>query len=380
MTDSVAIIGLGASGLMAASLLGMEAFVLEKNDTAGKKLILTGGGKCNYTHDAEPDELLEAYYDRRNFVRPALYAFPPRKIRSYFQSLGIDSVTFENGKVFPKSLKATDIRDTLERKAGRIFYGQKVCRIAKKDGVFHIFTSERTFKAGHVIMATGGFTYRETGSEGDGYFLLENLGHTIVPPRPALGQLFLEGHPLKEAAGITIPVTIRKGRNRISSSAVITEKGLSGPAAEDFSRFMDGKETIGITFLDIGKETIKRKSGKAMLKNALDLPERLTEALLGELSYKRIADLTAGELEKICRTLSDYEVPASVPTLSAMGTTGGISTSEIDSRTMESRKVENLYITGELADVDAKCGGYSLTWAFASAYLAAQSIARNRKE
>lgn len=380
MSDAVAIIGFGAAGLMAGSLLGLEAYILEKKENAGKKLCLTGAGKCNFTHSGDVKELLSAYYEKKNFVRPALYDFPPEKIRDYFRKLGIESVVQENGKVFPKSMKAVDIRNVLSDHAGRVFYNQRVKRIVRSGEDFLIFTDDKIHKAGYVILATGGNTYPDTGSEGDGYQILKSLGHRIVPPRPALSQLFLEENPLKGASGITLPVTIEKGRLRIRESVVITEKGLSGPAAENFSRYIEGKEEICISFLDIDRNKIKKNGGKLLLKNALPLPERLLEALLGEVSHKKIADLTSKELLLIEDKLSRFRVNATVPTLSAMSTKGGVDTAEIDSKSMESKLVSNLYIVGEIMDVDAWCGGYSLTWAFASAYLAVKDIKRKKGE
>ena len=380
MNETVAIIGFGASGLMAGSLLGLEAYVLEKTGTAGKKLCLTGGGKCNFTHDASPAELLDAYYEKRNFVRPAIYAFPPEKIVEHMEKLGIDAIVNEEGKIFPRSLKAVDVRNALSNRAGKVFYGEKVKRIIKKDDEFLIFTEKDIYKAGYVLMCTGGNTFRDTGSEGDGYEILKALGHNIVTPRPALGRLNLEDNPLKGAEGITIPLTLTLGKVSMHGSAVITANGISGPVVENFSRYVHDKEKIRISFLDLDREEIKKNNGKAMLKNTLDLPERITESLLGELAFKKIADLSKRDINTVMSRIADLEINATVPSLTAMTTTGGVDTREIDSKTMMSKKVKNLYILGELCDVDAFCGGYSLTWAFASAYLAVQDIRRKKAE
>lgn len=380
MNETVAIIGFGASGLMAGSLLGLEAYVLEKTDTAGKKLCLTGGGKCNFTHDATPAELLDAFYEKRNFVRPAIYAFPPEKIVEHMRKLGIEAIVNDEGKVYPRSLKAADVRNALSNRAGKVFYGEKVKRIIKRDDEFLIFTDKDIHRAGYVLMCTGGITFRETGSEGDGYGMLKSLGHTIVPPRPALGRLILEDNPLRNAEGITIPITLSKGRIRMHGSAVITERGISGPVVANFSRYVNGKESIRIGFLDMDRNALKTRNGKAVLKNTLDIPEKVSAGVLGELAYKRIADLTRNDMNTVTDRLTGMEVRASVPVQTAFATAGGVDTSEIDPRTMESRKVKNLYILGELADVDAFCGGYSLTWAFASAYLAVADIRRKKSE
>ena len=289
---------------MAGACLGLEAFIIESGETEGRKLLLTGGGKCNFTHDLSPREMTEHYYDRKNFVRTALYDFSPDDIIEWFENAGVRSFVLDNGKVFPESGRAQDIRNALSSRAGKIFYEEKVRAVEKHDGVFFIHTDRRIHKARHVIVATGGNTYPQTGSDGSMFPILKALGHTVVTPQPSLSQLFIEGDRLKKAEGITLNLTIRKGKEEMTDSAVITAKGISGPLAENFSHYVTGKEEVRIEFLRISKEEIKALPAKSMLKNALPVEKRIIESLFPDLEGKRIADLNKKELERISRDLS----------------------------------------------------------------------------
>lgn len=378
MTDSIAIIGMGASGLMAGSILGLEAFCIEKNSVEGKKLLSTGQGKCNFTHAMDEKDLIEHYYEASRFVKNAIYAFPPKKIISYFDSLGVPSVTLENGKVFPKSMNASDIRNALSGRCGKIFYCQEVVSLEKKDGIFFIKTDKDLFKARYVIVATGGVSAPRTGSDGRMLSLLSSMGHSITPLYPTLCPIRLE-RPFSKAEGISLPIKIKAGKREMTDSAVITKDGISGPLAENFAHFLTPGMTVSLSFIEMDAQGIKKLKQREMLKNALALPDRLVSALFGLLAEKRVADLNKEELQLIANTLSSQTTKAWAMKEGAMSNRGGVDRKEIDPATMESKIVENLFITGEAADVDAMCGGYSLTWAFSSAFLAAKAI-REKKE
>lgn len=378
MTDSVAIIGMGASGLMAGSILGLEAFCIEKNGTEGRKLLSTGQGKCNFTHDFDAGEMTECYYEASRFVRHAMYAFPPKSIISYFGKLGVSSVVMENGKVFPKSMRAADVRNALASRCGKIFYNHEVTGLEKKDGIFLIRSGGDTFKARHVIVSTGGVSAPSTGSDGGMLDILSSLGHTITPLHPTLCPIRFE-EPFQNVEGISLEMRIRAGRKEMKTRAVITKNGISGPLAEDFAHFIDPGMEVRISLMDADAGTIKGLKQKEKLKNALPLPDRLVSSILGSLAEKRVADLTRQELATISNSLSNRITKAWPEMDGAMSNRGGVDRSEMDPATMESRIVENLFITGEAVDVDAMCGGFSLSWAFASAFLAAKEI-KERKE
>ncbi len=376
--NKTAVIGLGSAGLMASSLLGSEAFSLEHMESAGKKLLITGGGKCNFTTHDETDVLVKRYYDKKNFVSPSLYAFPPRKIIKYLEELGVKAET-EGNKVFPQSRKAEDVRDALLRKCGPVYYNEKIAAIEKKDGLFHIATEKNSFTSRFLVIATGGITFKETGSDGSITPILKAFGHTIVPMKGVLSEIFIDSSPLSGAMGISIPLTLKKGKAEASGDAVITRGGISGPVAENFSHYIDNGDVITLKFLDLKRESFSSLSGNALLKNALPIPPRLLQVLLPTIADKRISDLTNKDKEIIITELSEKSIRVSINGKKSMCTKGGVSTKEIDRKTMQSRIVENLYFAGEAVDVDGECGGCNITWAFSSAYNASMNILKKKK-
>lgn len=370
-----AIIGGGASGLFAGSLLGKKAIILEKGEKAGRKLLLTGGGKCNFTHNLEAREMLSHYTNPR-FVSNAIYAFPPESIITYFQSLGIDSYTTDEGKVFPISDSASDVLYALESKC-QIKTDTNVLSISKSDGIFVLETSSGKIYSRNVILSTGGKNYEHTGSDGSGYKLASMLGHTIVKPTPALAPLRIKPD-LSKAEGISEEIAIRYEKKDYCGSVVITRNGLSGPLALDISYMFDREKDVTISFAKCNFEQMRKTHGKSLLKNALDLPERLTDALLGPIAGKKVAEITKKEERFISDSIERAPFKLQAMQKGAMSTHGGVSTSEIDPKTMQSKVVDGLFFTGDLIDVDAHCGGYSLSWAFSSAFLTSECIKKCR--
>ena len=379
MNNSTLIIGAGASGLMASSILGHEAFVLEHEKESGKKLLITGGGKCNFTAAEPVDSICSRFYEKKNFVSPTIHSFPPERIRDYFKELGVESIVENNGKVFPASGRAEDIRKALLKRSGVIFFSENILSIEKEEGLFHIKTDQKTYHAKYIIVASGGITFPDTGSDGSLNKIIRGLGHTFVPQHGTLTEIMTPTLPLFKAEGVSIPVTLRKGKVKLSGDAVITKRGISGPVAENFSHYLEPKDEMTIEFIPINRDSFSSLSSKTILKNALPLPERLIFTLVPELSSKRVLDLSNKEKDEIIKALSDNTVAIKLNERRAMCTKGGVSTDEINRKTMESKLVENLYFAGEVIDVDGQCGGYNLTWAFSSAFTAASSILRKKK-
>lgn len=368
-----AIIGGGASGLFAGSILGKKAIILERNNTIGRKLLLTGGGRCNYTHSSTLPELLEHYNASKRFIRPALYSLTPDDIIARFRSLGINPIVEENGKVFPYSGKSHSILDALEKECGTIITNCFIKEIRKENDAFILKSDKETISAKNVIVATGGNSYSQTGSDGYGYTIARKLGHTIINPTPALASLKISPN-LAKAEGISLPITIKLDKKEYSGDIVITKNGISGPLAEDISYMLSEERAIRISFTECNIKKLRETNAKSIARNAINLPDRLLTILLGELANKKLTTLTREEENFIQSTLTDFECNAKAIAKSAMSTHGGVSTVEINPKTMESKLVANLYFTGDIIDVDANCGGYSLTWAFASANLAAKAI------
>ena len=369
----VAIIGGGAAGLFAGAILGKKTIILEKGKRCGRKLLLTGGGRCNYTHDSTLPELLSHYNGKKSFIRPALYSLPPEKIIKRFKDFGIEPSFDENGKVFPLHGDSFSILNALETKC-RIKVACEVKAI-RKDKLFIIETNQGTITSDYLILAAGGNSYPHTGSDGSGYVLAHSLGHKIIPPTPALAPLKLS-RDLSKAEGVSLTVTVKIDKKEYKGDIVITKLGISGPLAEDISYMFPTERDIIISFVDINIEKLRRENGKSVVKNMMPLPDRLIRALLGELSDKKIAELKKEEESFILNQLTAMKCTAKAIARGAMSTHGGINVDEVDSKTMESKLISNLYFAGDILDIDANCGGYSLTWAFATAEVAANAILR----
>lgn len=378
---SVIIIGGGASGLFLHSLIPY-ALLIEKNSICGVKLLLTGNGACNITHDEDAASFVTHYYDKRRFVTPSIYALPPDALRSYFTSLGIDTYSRDDGKVFPVSGRSSDVRDALLGDARNILYETEVKRTMKEGETFRVETTKGAFTSKFLVIATGGMTYPKTGSTGDGYEFASSLGHSIIPPHPALVSLNI-GKDTSHIEGVSVEeVTLTVARKKETGPVVFTKHGIGGPAAENISHWITGKEDLTISLLpSFDGFILKRENGKTEAVTALRritrLPHSLLDFLFSDIGRKNTASLTKEDLSIIEERLTKLRVTASTDGVKrAMVTTGGVDTASVDSKTMESKKAEGLYFTGEVLDVDGECGGYNLTFAFASAFLAAEDIKR----
>lgn len=366
------IVGAGASGLFASSILGKKALVLDSNNKPGKKLLLTGGGRCNYTHCSSVEELVAHYRAPFNSIKRILYSLPPSSIISYFKELGIDEDITEEGKVFPLNKDAEDIVKVLS-KNGDIRLDEKVIKVDKDKNLFIVKTDKNTYLSENVLIATGCDAYKETGSDGKGIEFLKAFGHRTTPFTPALAPIELE-RKLIGAESITLDIEIKCNKDIVKGSALITRRGLTGPAAENISYLLDVFKDIEIKFLDISKEKIKAQNGKLLLKNALTLPSRLTETLLKDIANKKIANLTKRDLELIEKELMHYRTKARAIKEGAMTSFGGALLEDFNLKTMESKLTPDLYAAGDILSPSSDCGGYSLTFAFATAYIAANAI------
>ncbi len=382
----VVIIGGGASGLMLSSLLP-SSLLLEKMNQCGLKLLITGNGQCNITHDEEIREFITHYYEKKNFVSGAIYSFPPEKIREYFRERGVETTVRSDGRVFPSSFRSRDILTALLKSRGEIITGTPVKKVRKEDGLFITETGNESFSSPVLVIATGGMTYPRTGSDGDGYTFASSFGHTIITPRPALSPLRIN-RDTTPVEGVSVPsVTLRAGKKEVTGSIVFTRNGFSGPAAENISHWIGGKTELTVSFLpSFDVQKIKKENGKANVINTLPkltgLPHSLLGYLFPSLGSRNNASVTKEEMREIENTLLSWRVTADTAKTEdkAMVTRGGVDTSEINSRTFESRLVPGLYFTGEVIDIDGECGGYNLSFAFASAFLAAEDIRKRIQE
>jgi len=429
----ICIIGAGPAGLMAAIFsassatgkTGARTMVIEANKSSGQKLLLTGGGRCNLTHQATPKEFIRAFGDKGRFLSFCLHQFSSQYIQNFFAKLGLRLRLEKDGCVFPATDRAGDVRDVLftetKRHSVRFIFSTKVKSIAKHGECFTIERAGQKILTEKVIIATGGLSYPDTGSTGDGYKFAQHLGHTIIEPRASLVPLVaLESWP-SELAGtsvnnVKITASLNKKKIVVTGSMLFTHDGISGPAVLELSRlitdflppFGDTPERDALRCL--------RRSGKNPIKIAIDLASNINETAIekvilkqiGEHPKKTISGILAEFVPKrvskvLCRQLNFSEnlfanqlnknlrrkllhflkaVPLSIvrtrPIAEAMVTRGGVSTAEIESKTMESKICRGLYFAGEVIDVDGPCGGYNLQMCWSTGALAGLSAGQSK--
>ncbi|MCP4453835.1 MAG: NAD(P)/FAD-dependent oxidoreductase [Planctomycetes bacterium] len=391
----IAIVGAGPAGLSAAIHAAqsrhVQVFVLEANPMAGRKLLITGGGRCNLTHDLDPRAFQKSFCEGGRFLSYALHEYPVDHVVTFFKECGLAMRTEPNGCVFPVTDRASDVRDLLVKEAvtlGVQFkYGQSVTAIHKKGEQFLIRTAQETLVADRVILATGGQSYPQTGSTGDGYRFARGLGHTVVTPRPSLVPMVLNQSWPQEVAGTSLEhVTLTAMRDGKSVSAsgklVFTQNGVGGFAAQDMSRFLtddlpnpghpipvflDCLAQVSISQLDVQiRDLCQAQPKKAVHKLVSTLiPKRLAKAVLG---FCECPDtLLACQLSKpkrlaLAQTIKGIKLTV-IGTRSieeATVTRGGIDTGQISPKTMGSTLCPGLYFAGEMINVDGPCGGYHL--------------------
>lgn len=374
----IIIIGGGASGSFLASLLP-NSHLFEKTNRLCSKLLLTGNGACNITHDEEIRDFISHYYDKKNFISPAIYSFGPEKIKKYLKSKGVDTYSREDGKVFPTSNRAETIKAALTEDIKNIHLNEEVKKIEKLDSYFIVTTTKAEYKSKIVVIATGGASYPLTGSDGTFFPAIKALGHKIIPLRPALSALTTQSIDTHKIEGVTLNnVTLLHKGKRYSGSIVFTKRGISGPLAMNLSRSIENNDELTLISAQIDRDEIKKQNGKAKCINVLHemtaLPKAFLEAIV-PCPDKTIAELSKKDIQGIMEVISALKLIVKLDKLSlATVTKGGVDTAELDKKTFSSKIVDNLYIIGECTDVDGECGGYNLTYALASAYCAYKAI------
>ncbi len=410
------VIGAGPAGLMAAitaSARGLKVLVLEKNDRAGVKLMMTGGGRCNLTNVYyENIKDFAAVYEKAGpFLLSSFFRFGPKETMNFFEASGLSLKQEDNGRIFPADSRARSVLDFLLKLAldnsVQFKYSSEVKRIiSAKDGSKTIenieLNNKYLIKARNYIIATGGKSYPLTGSTGDAYKWLEGLGHTINRPRPGLKAVRFIDQEFKKLEGLSfsnvllnIEVGKKESSRKIISSSqgdiIFTKDSVSGPAALNLSLTIpdtNQEKLVVIDFfpdeteeaLNIRLQTIFHK-GKKGLKNSLSeiIPTRFIDFLLPSLNIK--GDSLANSVSKKDRELIVSKLKSFAIKIrpdedfsQAMITIGGVSLKEIETNSFKSKLVSNLYIIGEVLDVAAPTGGYNLQLAWTSGYLAASDL------
>lgn len=408
--NRVVIIGGGAAGLMAASrarLHADEVTVIERNRICGRKLRITGKGRCNITNIADTDEIMDNITSNRKFMYSALGAFSNYDVIALMEDLGVATKVERGGRVFPVSDSAKDVADALWRSASGKnvrYITAKALAIEASDGKIRAVRYEGgRVEADSVILATGGKSYPLTGSDGSGYALCAALGHTIVELKPSLVPLVCREKFCAELMGLTlknVELTVLENGKKIYSDfgeLLFTHFGISGPIVlsasahmrnfgkSDYEVRIDMKPALDEKQLDARILRDFGEAGKKHLINAMDklLPKAIIPVIIeraGVPAHKAAGQLTHGERQKICRAMKSFAltVVKTRPIDEAIITAGGVRCSEINPSTMESKIVGGLYFAGEIIDVDAYTGGYNLQIAFSTGYLAGESAgARN---
>ncbi len=400
----VVVVGGGPAGLFCAARLPADrtVVVLERMAEPGRKLLLAGSGQANLTHEGDLAAFLDRYGDHGRFLRHALRSFSNTALAAWFAERGVPLETRSDGKVFPASRRADDVLEALRaacRENGvQIVRNARVRTVERADEGFAVGVAGKRWQAASVVLATGGASYPETGSTGDGYRLARGLGHTVVEPRPALAPVEPGPYSFADLSGVSVSDAgfrvVREGRQVAAGRGdlLFTHTGLSGPGVLDLSRDLRPGDLLLVSFVRIfPPETLDTRlvrlcaeRGAARLPAALaplGLPERLLRRLLGEAGIPE--ETTGAQLDRNGRR----RLVGALGGLSfavghiggfsvAMTTAGGIALDEVNPKTMESRLVPNLFFAGEVLDIDGDTGGYNLQAAFSTGALAAATMAR----
>jgi len=372
----IAIIGAGASGLMAASLLGKgSAVVFEGNSRPGAKIAVSGGGKCNITNE----EVDASYYlGNPYFIGEVLKEFDQHTLLEWLKVRGLEPVLRKNRQYFcPKS--ASQLLEIFKRESRKQVFvmDEKVAGVIKEKDMFHVQTDRRHYRAKSVLIASGGLSFPLLGADKIGYRVAEAFGHRIVRIAPALVGFTVQREQFffKELSGISTEVIIRVGDEICRGSLLFAHKGISGPAVLDASLYWE-KGKIEIDFLPGWNPQVHNHS-KKLVSSLLPMPKRVSKAFLDHLGIpdQPMNRMKGAEREKLLAMKRYLLAPAGTFGYSkAEVTKGGVDTDEIDSKTMMSKKCRGLYFVGEVLDVTGRLGGYNFQWAFSSAYVCARAL------
>lgn len=398
------VIGGGPAGMFAAITAaqgGSKVLLLEANDRLGKKLLITGKGRCNVTNNCGSDEVLRNIPRNGRFLYSAMDACPPSKVMDFFESRGCALKTERGNRVFPVTDRSASVLDCLRqvmRRNGVVVQTSRVQEILALDGrVTGVLTNDGILAANWVILATGGVSYPATGSTGDGYAMAKALGHTVIEPVGSLVPLEIEGDDCPDMQGLSlrnVAVKLLNAKGKVLykdfGELLFTHFGVSGPTVLSASAHMKGdgcklcidlKPALEETKLDDRLLRDLAMYKNRTMENALTdlLPRSMIPVVLRRAQIP--AELQANSLKKEQRRALvsllksfDLEITGKRPVAEAIITSGGIKVAEIDPKTMESKLVSDLYFAGEIIDCDAYTGGFNLQIAWATAYAAGMAV------
>ena len=414
----VIVVGAGAAGLLAATHAaerGLKTLLLEKTPRVGTKILMSGGTRCNITHATDRRGIVQAFGSQGRFLHSALSRLGPEDVVAFVENEGVRTKTEEGGKIFPVSDKASDVlaafMQRLNRTSCGIALNEPVLKMEREGDGFCVTTPTRSISTRKLIVTVGGQSYPGSGTTGDGYPWMKSFEHSVITPRPALTPVTSHAGWVTKLKGLTIPDTNLKliqnqpsySLDQLASSKPIdvrrgsllfTHFGLSGPVAMDISRSITGHDSpsdlrIVCDFLpeqsydDVAKEvsTMCQSDGKKQCASVVGqfLPRRLADAVLHETGIRgdmRTAEISKKDRSKIVDSIKRTVIPVSGTRgfKKAEVTAGGVSLKEVDSKTMQSRIVPNLFLAGEILDLDGPIGGYNFQAAFSTGWLAGASV------
>ena len=407
----IVVVGAGPSGMMAAiraAGLGQDVTLLEKKDSLGNKLLLSGKGRCNLTNTEELEYFLKRFSRNGDFLRDAFKKFFNRELMEFFEQRGLKLKVERQLRVFPQTDRSASVLDILKKELEisgvQVIYKAKVIGVLlSADKVKAVrLENGRNIACDRVILAGGGASYGFTGSDASGINIAGKLGHSIVPLRPGLVPLEVKQDYPRRLEGLTlrnIRLKFSDGKAQIVSEIgelIFTSSGISGPLVitlsgkvidmfiqnKNVSVEIDLKPALSIEQLDSRLLREFKANAKKSIKNALKelLPLRLIKVFIDAVKIdllKKCSQITQAEREKIVSLLKGFrmDISGARPVEEGMVTRGGVSLKEINPRTMESRLIKGLYFCGEMIDVDADTGGFNLQAAFSTGYLAGESAA-----
>jgi predicted Rossmann fold flavoprotein len=403
----VVVIGAGACGLMAAisaAEAGRRVLLLEKNRKPGVKILMSGGTRCNLTHATDNRGIVEAFGTPGRFLHSALASLSVEQTIDFFEAEGVPTKVEETGKVFPVSNKALDVLNALlqrlQRSGATLSLQEPVLDLRATNPGFALTTPQRVISAARVILTSGGRSYPGCGTTGDGYQMAARFGHTIVPPRPALVPVTTTVPWVAELRGVTVPdVALRVLENDTALTArrgslLFAHFGLSGPVVLDVSRVISGHPQPNVLSLEMDLLPAEKEpaldeflrvqsltSGKKQLAGILadHLPRRLCDTVLtlaGLPMDRKAAALSKADRGRLVQCVKRLRIPVA-GTLGfekAEVTAGGVALDEVDSRTLRSKLMPDLFIAGEVLDLDGPIGGYNFQAAWSTGWLAGQSV------
>lgn len=401
----IAVIGGGASGMMAAGVCaknGHNVDLFEANEKLGKKIYITGKGRCNVTNYSDVEEILKNVVNNPKFLYSALYAFDSFSTINFFEDMGVPIKIERGNRAFPVSDKSSDIIKALNnfnlKNGVNILLNHRVINVCKNGNKFDINTTFGMYNTyDDVICCTGGVTYSATGSTGDGYKFAKNFGHNIVEPKPGLVPILLKDNYIKSIEGLSLKnvklIALKSGKvyKEFFGEMLFTSNGISGPIALSMSSYINRQTNIALK-IDFKPALTNEQLHNRLLRDIESIREKQTSTLIGGLlpnsfiepfllkcnidKCKKVKSLTTKDIDCLVHTLKNFDLLYNGVDKLDYGiiTSGGVDISEINPQTMESKLIKGLYFAGEVLNVDALTGGFNLQIAFATGYLAGTSI------